>query len=348
MYALIPIDEPSYLANWLDGYRGNDVKAVGGLINFWAENQQFDIIHIQWPELLLSTGVKTIGDVEKIVACIKRWRERGTKVIGAVNNLFPHKSQNHELHRNLYEKVYGECDLLQHFSNASLLAFNDRYPSLAANPSVVTKPAGYSHLLSLQQDVDQFSRTFSSFSIPSDKKIVLVLGALRSWQEWSLVRRAFSTSKQGSKTLVITSRFVPGGNFVLRNIQKAIFRLWLRFGGACALPEPVPDRDIPALMRNTSVVLVPRIDDISSALPGLAMTFGTPVAVPNHGAFPEYVFGTENPLYESGSFTSLSGAIDSILSRDKSHGGQWITSRQGIAQREWSDIVQECLRLLRS
>jgi hypothetical protein len=49
---------------------------------------------------------------------------------------------------------------------------------------------------------------------------------------------------------------------------------------------------------------------------GLAMTFGKLLIAPDHGAFPEYVAGTEHLLYRSADSHSLAGAIAQAVRLD--------------------------------
>jgi glycosyltransferase involved in cell wall biosynthesis len=89
------------------------------------------------------------------------------------------------------------------------------------------------------------------------------------------------------------------------------------------------------------VVVVPRIHDLTSALPAIGMTFGRAVIAPAYGANPEFLAGTENPLYEAGNAASLAAALERVAAMD--HAGLGQTNARIAAQWTWQRLVGACL-----
>ena len=87
--------------------------------------------------------------------------------------------------------------------------------------------------------------------------------------------------------------------------------------------------------------MVPRIDGISSGIPGLAMTLGAFVICPNHGAFPEYIANTGNLTYCSGSSIDLSRTINESYFIDRVAIG--LKSAEIAKEWKWSNVVFEIL-----
>lgn len=340
---LIPIDDEFYFPNWVDGYTKCGFNVIGGLINFWNIGAtELDILHIQWPEYLVKNGEINDASICMIVDQMNRWRERGVKIIGSINNIYPHGRGDNEIYKKIYSEVYGACDLLQHFSEASKNAFSDQYPKLRNICCIVTSQAGYGHVVS-NAKYRGINRKY--FGIKDIDYVVMVFGALRSRSEWALVRRSFKKLKVQNKRLLITQKYLPAGNFIVRNLEKFVYKLWLSASKSIILPKNIPDEYLKEIFEVADVVVVPRIDDISSGIPGLAMTLGVMVIAPDHGAFPEYLHGTKNLLYKSGSVRDLSINILRAFEMDRN-----LINKNNLdisAKWSWGCIVDECLIALK-
>lgn len=336
---LIPTDDQSYLPNWISGYRALGWGVITGAGNFFYPQPGIcDCVHIQWPEELSGWKEPTRQTFATIQEQLSHWKENCV-VIGSVNNLYPHGAQSSKAYAELYSLVYGGCDLIHHFSEASKSAFIARYDAVVNVKHLVGPRVSYHPILDLGAG-REWRR--EDFNLREADFVVLVFGALRTEAEVDLVKKAFSLAKVGNKRLLITRRYFPAGGRLQKSFRLLKQSLWLRRNGAAKLAYDPPDVDLKNIFSLADVVLVPRIDDLSSGLPLLAMTLGSAVIAPSHGAFPEYLAGTENFLYESGDSRSLALAIERAANQDCERIG---LANAALARSwRWEDTVKMCLR----
>ena len=108
----------------------------------------------------------------------------------------------------------------------------------------------------------------------------------------------------------------------------------------------VHDDDVHRYFNACDAVVIPRLTDLSSGLVGMGLTFGRLVIAPDHGAFGEYLAGTDNLLYCSGDPKSLATAIERASVVDRA---QIESSNREFSKRwPWSKIAGEVLELSRT
>lgn len=287
-------------------------EVVHGTERFFDDGVRPDLVHYLWPEEL--TGWKPPDDatIDRIRNQLARWR--GTcRTLLSVNNLLPHGYENDPHSRRLYEAFYEHVDLVVHHSRASRDLVLQEFPAARRLPHVVVGMFSYHHLFPPGM-TSAASR--AELGVPARSRVVLSFGALRAAAEMRLMIDAYRRTRARRKFLLI------GGMYRVRDPEavglwrRAYLRLLRKLGRCLWLSGFLPDSTVPHLFHAADAVMVPRLKDLSSGVVGVAMTAGTPMACPRHGAFPDYLEGSENALYDSGDPRSLGAALTGLLARD--------------------------------
>jgi hypothetical protein len=84
---------------------------------------------------------------------------------------------------------------------------------------------------------------------------------------------------------------------------------------------------------------------MTSGIVGLGLTFARTILAPDHGAYPDYLAGTGNPIYQSGDAESLSRAIEKAAAMDRA-----LVERQNRALADrwtWRSLLEAGLQMIR-
>jgi glycosyltransferase involved in cell wall biosynthesis len=257
-----------------------------------------------------------------------RWWERHCPTIATVSNFYPHGFEGNAEFKKLFSAYYRHCSLVLHFSPILMRKVRDEFPGAQHDRHLLVNPLNYADLLKVQKSRGPCRK---DFGFSEQDFVVLVIGALRSWEEICLISGAFSKCKVAEKRLLMAGRYEPSGSTFQRRWKQIRWRFWLWRAAAIASKGYIPDEEMYRYLDTADVVIVPRLLDLASGIPALAMTFGTMVIAPSQGAYPDYLAGTENLLYEPGSSSSLAAALEKaarmdrgpIIQRNREVAGQW-------------------------
>lgn len=120
------MDTNQYVMTLMDGIDAqfDDVEWGWGLEKFWQNDIfDYDIIHIQWPDLLLWPN-RTPMQLEHRLSKLK---ENGKKIISTCHNLEPHYCSDIN-RKEAYDVVYRKADMMLHLGNYSLDIMKQRFP----------------------------------------------------------------------------------------------------------------------------------------------------------------------------------------------------------------------------
>jgi len=337
---LIASDERDDIPNWVEGYRAGGWDVVTGTHNFKLCAAQFDLIHHQWPEELSGWRVPDPAKLDEIKTLLAWWQAR-TRCIFTVNNLYPHGFQGNPVYAELYSEVIRRCHLVTHYTEASRRLICEEYPAARDANHLVHSPFNYERLLPLQRA--RGSRR-SELGIPEKDFVVLIFGALRSWEEICLIRSGFDRANIPNKRLLMAGKFNSGGIGVTRwqrRWRQFQWEQWLRRRNAIVHTQYIPEEELFRFFDSCDAVLVPRIRSLNSALPAIGMTFGRAIIAPAHGSYPDVFTGTNNLLYESGNPDDLARALERMAALDCAAIGR--SNAQTAAGWTWKQLVQSCL-----
>jgi glycosyltransferase involved in cell wall biosynthesis len=339
MKVLIPSDNRDFVAELIAAYHDLGWEVVTGAHNFDLCSAHYDLVHYQWPEELTEWKPPTERRLGEMAERLQWWQNRCPSIVTA-HNYYPHGCEKNEAFKILYEMFYHKCSIVQHFSAISKRLACNEFAGARHDRHVITTPWSFEHVLTKQQ---KRGSCRDEFSFRPDEFVILVMGALRSWEELQLISRAYSLCQVPKKRLLMVGRYSGSAAF-LNKIKRLLWGYWLWRHNALVEAGYISDETLYRYLDTADVVVVPRVGDLSSGIPSLAITFGAMVIAPAHGAFPEYLEGTENLLYESGNARSLALAIEKSAAADRKRISA--SNRQKALEWRWNNVINDCLHAL--
>jgi glycosyltransferase involved in cell wall biosynthesis len=334
---LIATDEPNFTLGLVEGYRSLGWDVVTGTANFRVRAAHYDVVHHQWPEEFTGWRVPTTVEIQQIREHLEWWQHRAINIF-TVNNLYPHEFDHHPLFHELYSCFYQNCQLITHYSCASLNAVLEEFPSARETRHVVHAPPNYEVSLASQQS--RGSRR-AEMRIGDEEFVILIIGRLRSWKEIRLIQEAFDLVDLPRKRLLMAGKLSLRGSRWRNWIKQLRWSWWLKRRRAVVDKRYVPESEISQFIDSCDVAVVPRLSGLSSGIVSMAMTFGRMVIAPCHGAYPDYFVGTRNLLYETGSSKSLAAALNKAALLDLDDIGR---ENALIASKwTWKKMCESCL-----
>jgi len=313
---LIPTTgQPGLLTPLAHAYARRGFDVVGGAENFFLRQATFDLVHFQWPEELSGWQPPDDTTLAHIGAVLDWWTARAATVV-TVHNYYPHLFPGDARFHRLYQMFYERCSGIVHHSQVSIDMIRTEWPTAAHKRHTLGVCRSFPELR--RPGAGDCSSSRAAFGIGRDEFAILVFGALRTWDECRLIMNAFDRAAVKQKRLLMAGRYPdrdPLGRWQ-RRYRRERWTRWLKRRGAVVANGVVPDDDVHRYFNAADAVVIPRADAMTSGIVGLAMTFGKLLIAPNHGAFPEYVAGTENLLYQSADSHSLAAAIEQAVRLD--------------------------------
>jgi glycosyltransferase involved in cell wall biosynthesis len=310
---LIPTNDSGYVYSLAKSYHKLNYEPTLGAMNFDLCVGSYDFVHFLWPEEFSSWRPPSNKALSDIKNKLDWWRRRSPLII-SVQNFYPHDYENDSTFKELYSIFYSSCSGIVHTSRASLELINKEFPITTTKPNIVTKPFNYDYLLKDEVDRDSLRR---DFGFGKADFVILVFGRLRKWEEVRLLQRAYAKAKIRQKRLLLVARFRPVHGYPL--FQRILWWSWKRILRTPRKEGFIPDEDVYKYCEAADAIVIPRFNDLNTGLIGLGMTFGKMIVAPEHGAFPDYLEGTENLLYKSGDPKSMALALEkaSVLDRER-------------------------------
>jgi glycosyltransferase involved in cell wall biosynthesis len=337
---LIPTDDVGFAPDLVRAYQEAGCDVVVGKGNFHLCSATFDIVHLQWPEEHVDWRVPDQQDLSRVRRSLEHWRTH-SKVVATVHNLFPHGQHDVATYRELYTDTYQAAHLLSYFCSTAREMVEQHYPCTRETPHVNHGPFRFESLRD-HETTQQAARKHFGFS--DHDFVVLTFGSLRTWQEVTLIRDSYARAQIDNKRLLFAARYFERGGPIRQRVRRLRLWSWLKMQKALVHSDYTPDEDVHLYLNAANAVVVPRVGELASGLVPLALTFGTPCVAPNHGVIPEYLAGTDNPLYTSGDANSLARALetlgdadtDALRTANRARGDTW----------RWRSIVRQILDVI--
>src|ERR1051326_1382349 len=338
--ALIPTDDSMIIPGITEEYARRGYEVVVGVRNFFLKLHHADLVHVQWPEELSGWRLPSSEKMDEIRRAVDWWSETCPLIV-SVNNFYPHGFDHHPVMKGLYEIFYQRASVILHYSEISRNMVLKEFPGSRGKANVVANYFCYDRLLSSKPDREKH-RCELGFS--TEEFVVLVFGALRFRGEVELIQKAFRGARVRGKRLLMAGRYVEETGKWLRRWRSLNLKLWLKSHRALTVGGHIPDDEVHKYLEAADAIIVPRLKDMTSGLVGLGLTFGLPIIAPNHGAYPEYLQGTDNPLYQSGDAEALAKAIEKAAMVDRER--IYRQNRQLAEAWSWKSLIDVGLSAL--
>ena len=267
---------------------------------FWKREQQFDIIHIQWPEELFYWKSFSIDNLMDLKETLNFWKNSGSKIVATRHNILPNNSNSHNV--GLYDYIYKSVDAVVHLGKYSSTHLNN------PNRSAIIEHPNYSPLLLL--------KNVSSADIPnkSKGKLFLSFGSIRYKEEEKLLIAAFLKVKTKDDILLVTDSFFirqnyGGGLNLFFNLYKKIRVKCLKKQNVILQSKRISNEDLFDYFHSSDVIISPRQKQLNSGVIYLALTYNKVIVSSNYGNIGEALQKYNMPSYEPGSLNSLANSL---------------------------------------
>ena len=306
---------------------------------FWKMENEYDIIHIHWPEYLSfeleSYLYKPNESIPKeiwtrTIDCLEYWSKQ-SKIIYTRHVQYPHARHDDEF-LNLYRTVASYCDTIIHFANYSIQQFKQWYPNLDHIKHVVIPHHNYASL----PNVSTREQARQKLGIHTDADVMLVFGGIKE-NEKPLIKKAFKAISGKNKVLL-----APGWKIQRRKISYIRLREWVwKFEKWLASKNRsfrihlgfIKEEEAHYYLNAADFLFIPRTNELNSGNITLGFTFGLVVVGKDTADIGEILKETGNPTFTVGDDESLENAIYKAYELKQSKHGE---QNKALAFKEWS------------
>ena len=335
---LIATNEPNFTMGMVEGYRSSGWDVVAGLLNFRMCAARFDVVHFQWPEEFTGWNVPTEKSLEEMDRLLEGW-SRKSILIFTVNNLYPHQQQGRALYHRLYSLFYRHCHVITHYTQASMRLVLEEFPAARQSNHVVHQPANYEVTLASQI---RRGDCREKWGLSSEDFVILVLGSLRSWDEMTLVRKAYDMARIKRKRLLMAGKLGLAGSWWQNKWRRFFWNGWLWSRKAVVETRFVPEEEVSQFIDSCDIAIVPRLSGLNSGIIHLGMTFGKALVYPDLPGCVDYFAESPNFEYSTGDASSLALKMEEASRSDVSAIG--LRNAAVSACWTWKEMVMTCLK----
>ena len=310
---------------------------------FWSRQGQFDVVHLHFPEYMTaqheSQYASGLSDqlIEETEACLNWWGHR-SKLVITRHVLLPHDALTNPRWEKMYEAVYRQVHAVVHFASASIEEFRERYRNtkfVHGEPEHAVVPhhnyAGLPNTLSRGEARDMLG-------IADGRKVMLVFGAIRNFEERDLILRTFQSLRIPAKLLLVSRwkeqlakvRWIRL-KYWLRDLNRLYYRLHPQYKFNYSFVEEV---DTQLWLNAADVLFIPRLKVLNSGNITLGMTFGKVVVGPDSWDVGQLLRETGNPVFDPERPETAALAVEEGFRLAAS--GHVGTANQKLAMNEWT------------
>lgn len=303
----------------------NHIECTYSSQKFWLPDiYDFDIIHIHWPELVITllvnsdfiidgnnfkSEIYTLGEV------LKKWKAK-SKIVITCHNERPHY-KNDEFTDLLYDLMYEYADAFIHLGNYSLNNFMEN-EKLSIKKNFLIPHSVYCSYENTSNKIESRKR----YNIPQDALVVLVFST-RNKNEIDFATRTFELIEAKNKFLFSPKWFIEDfskSGYLMGKIKEKLFSLKMKFKKNQLLMSNrnlLKEEDIQYYVHASDLFLIPRIDTLNSGVIPLAIAFKKPVIGPKTGNITEVMETIQNPIFEKNDFKEAAKLINKLVHDNK-------------------------------
>lgn len=308
------------------------VEVVCSLDDFWHSWEHYDIIHLQWPNLLVD-GLETVEPLKKHLQKIK---DAGIPIVITFHNLHPHYATG-SIVNDAYDVVYDMVDCFIHMGEYSCNLLKEKYP--AARHVIIPH-----HIYdTLYKSIPTKEEAIKHLHLNPNLKYVLCFGTFRHDEERDIAIRA-SEIMHGHNGKLIAPSF---SSFWFRRDFKGIqitfhefvqhLNCRLKYRNILMTRGFVSDKDLPYYYAAADIALIHRKEILNSGNLPMAFYMGKVVVGPNTGNVGPLLHETGNPTFDIQEMASLNESIKRALELDIQGKGE--ENRQYAVNNFSSEIV---------
>lgn len=322
MKVLITIGESTFpnpfVRTLAAGIRQKGVDVTCSVSDFWNKWQLYDIIHIQWPHILVRDDMTNI---EPLRAHFELIKQSGKKILVTCHNLNPHYSKD-VIRASAYSLAYQYADAVVHLGKYSLNLFKKIYPKTY-------------HTIILHHIYDQLydnlafpnrNEAINKLKLDPSYRYILSMGAFRDEEERELVLQVY-TNFTNKRVRILA----PG--FVIRRYSwrypltsyKSLFKYYSikhKYPGVICEGHFVSDDMMPYYYAASDIAMIHRKEILNSGNLPFALMMGKVVVGPNTGNVGLWLNELDNPTFDISDLNTIKSAVECAFSKSQQGFGE--------------------------
>lgn len=338
LFANIPTPGNRFVLDLKEGLE-DFAEVIWDFEEFWKMENEYDIIHIHWPEYLsfelesyLYKPEESIPEqlLDRMIACLEYWSKK-SKIIYTRHVQYPHARQDADF-LNLYRTVASYCNTVVHFAKFSIQQFKEWYPEFGHIRHVVIPHHNYASLpdLSTKEDARKHLK------IPENAYVMLVFGSIKE-NEKPLIQKAFDAVPHANKVLLAPSWKIQRRKIGYIRMREWVWKLekWIASKNQIFRTNLgfIEEGDAHYYLNASDFLFIPRTNELNSGNITLGCTFGLVVVGKDTADIGEILEETGNATFTVGDDMSLKKAIQKAYALNRSKHG---VKNKEIANLEWN------------
>lgn len=245
------------------------VKVTGYSLKRFLLANDFDILHLHWPENFLAGKTKAGACKAFAVFWLKIFylKARGKKIVWTVHNLSAHEAKHTALMKRFYRLLYRHVD---GFISLTKYAAKE----IAAKGVPVTKitVVPHPHYRGYYSDSASKAEARKALELPGDKFVFLFAGQVRAYKNVTGLVDAFRQLNDDNAVLVIAGK-------VHADLTKDITKWIAGNDNVIVYPQFINDEDLQWFLNSADLVVTPFRQVLNSGSVFLNLSFGKPTLV---------------------------------------------------------------------
>ena len=296
--------------------RASDVDVEVGAISL-ADLDALDpasgasIVHLHWTNPIIqrfADPARARDSMRSAIAALRRYRERGGRLVWTIHNVLPHDHSHHVLELELCETLAREADVVHVLCPSTLRAAEPYYSLREA--TVITE--GHSSFLGHYPDTVTRADARAALGLGDDDDVIVSVGGVRPYRGLERLAEAVIRLQRTRPRarLIVAGR--PGRGTDVAALERALDAV----PGIVRRLDFMPDDELQNWMRAADVAAMPYERILNSSSLALAQTFGLPVVAPDLGVFHDHRGAPYLHLYPARSTDGLVAALEAALRVD--------------------------------
>ena len=274
-----------------------------GIEIFWSDEIfKYDIIHIQWPNALLTVG-KSSNDVYARLNDLKR---KKILVVATCHNLEPHYCSDVDI-LSVYKIVYSASDMILHLGDFSKNLFEDRYPAAV---NVMLPHHVYDTFYTLLPGKHDSCKRLN---LNPKNKYIICYGAFRDAEERILVSKVAESYRRSNVYMLAPSYDTECSGKILKRykylIKNKLRKLTMHIVCHGYANYTIPNEFTTYYYGASDLALIQRKKILNSGNVLLAFLMGKVVAGPNVGNVGLLLRETGNPTFDVNDDSTIIAAV---------------------------------------
>lgn len=303
-----------YVPTLADGLTAEGCNVTCSLMEFWNNATAYEIVHIQWPNLLVPQMGQNGEILNKV---LKQLKNKRIPIVVTLHNLSPHYTQKKDLIL-AYEIVYNNADCFIHMGETSIDLLKEKWPNIKAEHCVIPHHT-YDTLYNFDGNKIESRK---NLKIPKSKKCILCFGKFRNDEERNLIinlRKALDSSYYFlvpgfyyNDQRILQKNIIQGFKMLLKTLKYSIIAKKYHLH---ITHKFISDDDLPDYMNAADVLIVQRVKILNSGNVTLAMCAGLPVIGPNVGNVGWMLQRSGNPCFDVNHLDALPEIVKNVIAQ---------------------------------